>query len=51
MIAWLLFVGLLLLLITAPATLFGWGCGKLVCYLLRNRKSPLPPPIPPKRMP
>jgi hypothetical protein len=45
MIAWVLLIGLLAILLTAPAVAFGWICGMVVRVLVRDRKPPLPPPI------
>lgn len=45
MIAWLILVGLLLLLLTASCFAFGWLCGRLTLRALKRRKPPLPPPI------
>lgn len=48
MIAYLIFFGLLTLLLTLPAQTIGWLCGQLVRALVRDRKPPLPPPIDPR---
>lgn len=45
MIVWVIIVGLALILLMAPATAFGWCCGKAATAWIRSRKPPLPPPI------
>lgn len=46
MIAWVIFFGVLFILLTLPATIFGWICGKFaIAWLRGNRKPPLRPPI------
>jgi hypothetical protein len=44
-IAWLILIGLLLILLTLPARLFGMLCGKVARLLVRDSTPPLPPPI------
>ena len=45
MIVWLIVIGALLILLTFPATTFGWICGGIARAWVRDRKPPLPPPI------
>jgi hypothetical protein len=45
MIAWVLIIGLLAILLTAPAVVFGALCGLIARALVRDRKPPLRPPI------
>jgi hypothetical protein len=45
MIAWLILIGLLLILLTLPAHLFGWICSIVTRVLVRDRE---PPPRLPK---
>lgn len=46
MIVWIILVGSLFILLTAPACAFGWACGKIaLAWLHRDRKPPLRPPI------
>lgn len=46
MIAWIILVGSLFILLTAPAVAFGWLCGKFaLAWINRDHKPPLPPPI------
>lgn len=45
MIAWLILIGLLLILLTLPARLFGWICGIAVRLMARDREPPPRPPI------
>jgi hypothetical protein len=40
MIVWLMLFGLLLILLTLPARLFGWICGAAVSILVCDRKPP-----------
>lgn len=45
MIAWLILFGVLAILLTVPARIFGAICGQVARVLIRDRKPPLPPPI------
>lgn len=47
MIAWLILFGLLLILLTLPARIFGALCGRAAGVLVRDRKSPPRSPIEP----
>jgi len=44
MIAWLVLLGLALVMLTAPARIFGWFCGAVARALIRDNRPPLPPP-------
>jgi hypothetical protein len=44
MIAWLILIGLLLILLTLPARLFGWICSIAARALVRDCEPPLRPP-------
>lgn len=45
MIAWLILFGVLAILLTIPARLFGALCGQVARVLIRDRKPPTRPPI------
>jgi hypothetical protein len=45
MVIWIILLGLLFILLTAPASAFGALCGFITRALVRDRKPPLPPPI------
>lgn len=47
MIAWVLFIGSLLILLTLPARIFGWLCGCVVRRIIKPA-PPFRPPIAPR---
>lgn len=45
MIVWVLGFGLLFIVLTVPARIFGWACGRIVRRWMRKLKPPTRPPI------
>jgi len=44
-VVWVIVFGVLFIILTIPARIFGALCGMVARVLVRDRKPPLPPPI------